>query len=319
MFQSTRSTSETSSQSSGNSQGFRIKRSSYTRKSLDDPESTESSDNENDFEPFLKKSWDIYSVSPLYRLDYSDIHLKRCSKWLREQIVNYVSEKKKDYEYLVQFSLIKSLKIGGNKNDYVKVEIQSKSADKTSILYEGILLATRERPPKLHPAFTYLPTLMARCSQDSANIVHGLLQKLFDCKICKSHLTTIDFKWLIAIFCTDLRVSKPVTISYTNRFKDEKNAINLEIPLDSSNKIWNRVRGENGENLTVTAEEVLEFHSLFNKIIEKYFEINVERLHFTKIKMYNFTVSYPFKIQINDSRLLKELLLFQGEDSIIFY
>lgn len=73
---------------------------------------------------FLMKSWDIYNVSPLYRLEYSDIYLKRCSKWLREQIVNYVSEKKKDYEYFVQFSLIKSLKIGDNENDYLKVNMK---------------------------------------------------------------------------------------------------------------------------------------------------------------------------------------------------
>nr|XP_014348261.1 PREDICTED: centromere protein L isoform X2 [Latimeria chalumnae] len=240
----------------------------------------------------LKKQWNSYSLTPLYRFSYAAL------KSYSEQLAAFITaenqkgiavEVGQNLRFKVAFSILGGLKGTEQDSDAILIQITSKpqflSPDKQEkLVWSGWLCCTHgdgEFLEKLAGGFTYFPLLFTNGRESLTVLVGTWLMSTFDCCVKNLVISSLNLTWMAAMWTGCNTESSPcATELYFSVPCSPSLDISFQIHPEDIKALWEGIHQSGDE---VTQEEVdllmtsLEYH------FYRHFRIHLSATQLVKI------------------------------------
>ncbi|XP_013379335.1 centromere protein L-like isoform X1 [Lingula anatina] len=230
-----------------------------------------------DFEGFLKKTWRLYKMTPMYNFSYDNRTLRRhsavLSAFVEAESLKGAVVSEGEVAGKAVISVYRGLRTNESDSEAIQILVKSKPSTGqgeakvavTAVLFGAGVNEDIQR--RLPSSFTWLPLMMVKGPVGITSSVQSWLQSNFDCHITPMEFTSTDLSWMVAMWAgveTDIG-HKPVELLYRVPQVEGLSSITYTINAGDCKALWDSVHTEERDQFTVEEVEV------FTKALESHF------------------------------------------------
>ncbi|KAK6983551.1 centromere protein L [Biomphalaria glabrata] len=267
-----------------------------------------------DYSGLLKKTWRLYSLSPLYNFKVNAQSFKKYARSLDASLTedkcsfassNGGSERS-------SFTVYKGLKFNADDPEAVQIQVTEKrNGGGSTIVLNALMFCVDigDHPvPAAHKAhFTYYPVIMITGNKLRSNVVLNWLERHFDCHTSPLTFSNNDLRWILACCSTRDAGHKaaPVLLQYTLQNVCEGiKTIDCRFESTFCRELWQRIQNTSLSSLTTLKEDDVE---TFVGALESHLEYT---MHIVFSKLTLSEVGTPIAYVSSQGKIK----LFQSED-----
>ncbi|CAK8696197.1 unnamed protein product [Clavelina lepadiformis] len=244
-----------------------------------------------------RKTWQIYSCSPLYHFDSDKSSLKRYSRLLSATLTAHgrrgmgISTDEQETGTKAVFTVAMGLAVLSDEPDAIKLTINTNEGKSVAEFYfcsveaEPVIKDMAEIPVKrkgrkqrLADQFTTLPLFLCKGNLTTRKHVFNWLKTEFDCNIRKIEFSCLSLTWMLAMWANislKQKKSKSTKISWKIPVPDIGiNTIETSFTAESISKLWTNVHPSGSDLISV--EEVENFIGGIEDHLTQHFKIKFQ-------------------------------------------
>ncbi|XP_005102063.1 centromere protein L [Aplysia californica] len=234
-------------------------------------------DDSLNFEGLLKKSWKLFSLSPLYNFKRGDAVFKKYSRSLDAAFSQSNLNPAENSPVRSYFSVYPGLSTHENDPEAVRIQVveKNKSGSGDTIVLTAVLMCVDvDHSPvseDLSSHFVYYPVVLMCGNKGRSETLLLWLERHFDCHAAPLGFHDNDMRWMLAMWSSQGQPAKtlPVLMQYSlKNIAEDLGISTIDCKLDSNfcKDLWERLHGdassreEMDESQVNTFVEALESH-----------------------------------------------------------
>ncbi|BFZ19847.1 hypothetical protein BsWGS_22886 [Bradybaena similaris] len=248
---------------------------------------------EQDYAGLLKKTWKIYSLSPLYKFNSSKACLTKYGRSLDVafQITTRGWNTEASGNEKSSFSIYEGLNFHHNDAEAVQIQVVEKSGSGvTSIVLNAFLICvdldSSPVPEHLLSTFTYFPVALISGNKARTDVLLNWLEQHFDCQTSPVSFSNNDLRWMLAMWSSQAVARKafPVLLQYSLAdVCDGISTINCKFEAEFCTELWERLHGSVSSREAVSMSEVDQFVSALEEHLEYTMHIVFSKLCLSEV------------------------------------
>ncbi|CAG5116122.1 unnamed protein product [Candidula unifasciata] len=261
-----------------------------TRASRKQPE-----EEEHDYAGLLKKTWKIFSLSPLYKFKPSKVCL---TKYERSLDVAFSQVKTQGWSTetfgneKTFFSLYEGLNFNHNDAQAVQIQVveKSDSGGQGSIVLNALLICVdldgSPVPDHLSNSFTYYPVILISGNKARTDVLLNWLEQHFDCQTSHVCFSNNDLRWMLGMWSSQAVAMKafPVLLQYSLAdLCDGISTIDCKFEAAFCSELWERLNGSAFSREAVNEAEVNKFVTALEEHLEYTMHIMFSKLCLSEV------------------------------------
>ncbi|CAL1540113.1 unnamed protein product [Lymnaea stagnalis] len=261
---------------------------------------------EDGYRGLLKKTWILYSLSPLYNFKTDTVSLKKYARSLDNA---FSSERRPTLEESgppekCEFNVYEGLKFHESDNDALQIQVKEEnvSGRGSTIVLTALFLCVNVDnvvPDNLSSHFRYYPVIMVTGTKSRTEVLLNWIERHFDCHSSPLTFNNADMQWMLACWCSQLEgtITMPVLLRYSvSEFCDGISTIDIRCEAPFCKELWDRLNGK--EKVEADAEDV----NRFVKAIESHHEYAMKIL-FSKLNLSEVGTSVAYVSKMGKLKL----------------
>jgi len=258
-------------------------------------------------EDMTKKLWTVYRISHLYNFNYSKpTTFPRYGRILSRHLVDSFTESVTLKATFVLMPDVQGFDVG---DPPVHIRIEDYQLAQPRLVYEGILLSSRNPESMKLDGAVYLPILLARGAATVREKVHECLAALFSASVHEIPFPGEDMLWMIAAWSGDIRetkLNKEVAFLYEMPLK--KDSIKCQYPVQFIKNLWHCIH--DSDSRTVESHQVRRFHASLVKHTRETIGVNLAAVPLVMYKTPDFELHATGKVRVNTAGFIPKILHF---------
>ncbi|KAH9509541.1 hypothetical protein Btru_046120 [Bulinus truncatus] len=264
----------------------------------------------HDYAGILKKTWRLYSMSPLYNFKSNHLTFKKYARSLDAALAGERCSFADSSEGLEtsSFSIYKGLKFSASDPEAVQIQIVGKkSADgqKSNTVLNALMICVdvehQPVPAAIGAHFTYYPVVMVMGNKLRSSVLLNWLERHFDCHTSPFLLSSNDLRWLLACCSTKDIGPKavPVLLQYSlQNLCEGISTIDCTFESSFCKALWERIHNSSTPPTSVEQDDVDRFVEALESHLEYTMHIVFSKLSLSEVGTPLAYVSSQGKIKL---------------------
>ncbi|XP_059140333.1 centromere protein L-like isoform X2 [Physella acuta] len=257
------------------------------------------------FQALLKKTWKLYSLSPLYKFQHKDAMLKKYGRSLETAFVQEQSRRGDEGREKCYFSIYKGLKFQNNEPEAIHIQVFETNNKGRTVLNALLICADVDNKPADMPAsFTYFPVIMVSGNSVRSTVLLHWLQSHFDCQSSPLMFSANDLRWMLACWSAQAVSAKahPVLLQYSvPQSCEDISTISCRFDAGFCKELWERMHGLPVEREAMNEQEVNRFVESLEAHLEYTMHIVFSKLRLSEVGTSLAYISSQGKIKLFSS------------------